>query len=348
MSENIQREFEKDCREKKNIGHSAAKRVGQRRGCKLPSDYMTKKEKNQLNGEVISMNMNKPMTYLEFQKLSETIQAEYLQNLIDNHGGSITGIAKAFGVVPNTLKSHIYGILGGKVKTVNGHPTRERTEKWKAFLNGEGVAPAQKAPVSLEKPAEATKPIEKDTDTPKQKPMSQEEHEAQAAAVEEWMDKPMTYSAFKTYGKSKQEAYLNRLVFRYEGSVKRIAEMFNIPKGEFYKYLNKRGIDVDERQSENNKKPIDKWLCFLEGIEEPKIATRTVPMLQVISEEPPKFEVIEEEYSCVKNKPEPEVQINNVRFVFGMRGESSLKDIIEYLKKYGLPLNGTVTIEIAV
>ena len=344
MSENIQWEFEKDCREKKNIGHSAAKRVGLRKGCKLPSDYMTKKEKNQLNGEVISMNMNKPMTYLEFQKLSETMQAEYLQNLIDNHGGSVRKAAKMFGITESALRKHMTKHFSKALVTVNGKPSVERAAMWEDFLSGKGELHAKKAPVSHEKPVETTKPLKECNDKVEKKMLSQEEHEAQAPALESWMDKPMTYSAFKTYGKTKQEAYLNRLILRYDGSIKRIAEMFNIPKGEFYKYLNKREIEFDDKtQAENNKKPIDNWLCFLEGI----APTKTVPELHIVSEEPPKFEVVEEEFSCVQNKPEPEVQVNNIRFVFGMKGESSLLDIIKYIKQYGLPLNGTVTFEIA-
>ena len=167
-------------------------------------------------------------------------------------------------------------------------------------------------------------------------------------SVEEWMDKPMSYSAFKTYGKNKQEAYLNRLVLRYDGSVKRIAEMFNIPKGEFYKYLNKRNIEINELQSENNKKPIDNWLCFLEGIRH----SEAIEKQQKAADKA--FDIwmdkIEEQKQDIKEnavEEEPAV-INNAKLVFGIKGESSIKDIIDFIKKCGLPFKGTVTVEITV
>ena len=55
-------------------------------GCKLPSDYLTRKERDAMNGSVIQYNLNKPMTLVELKKLPSDIQKEYLHTLIYDKG----------------------------------------------------------------------------------------------------------------------------------------------------------------------------------------------------------------------------------------------------------------------
>lgn len=349
---NIKWEFEKDCRDKKNIGHSAAKRVGQRKGCKLPSDYMTTKEKNELNGEVISMNMNKPMTYSEFKELSKDLQLEYLQNLIDNHGGAIAKIASMFEVDRSTFQKHIKRVIGTTPTVPMGKPTREAAGKWAKFMAGMGVSNIQNASESPQKPVETTETAEEGNEPVKVVGPSQEELEAQAPAVEEWMDKPMTYQRFKHYDKYTQEAYLNRLIHRYDGSLKRIAAMFNVTKKALTGYLEKRDIKVEAKEFENNRKPEDKWMCFCEGIpyekkevkiaspENPDETTIVIPMEEITTS--PNVVAVDIVTESMSHKP----QISMAKISFKMKDLSSLTEIIDFLKNVGLPMNGTVTFEL--
>lgn len=330
---NIKWEFEKDCREKKIIGHSAAKHVGQKNGCKLPSDYMTTKEKNELNGKVISMNVNKPMTYSEFQALSIEMQSEYLQNLISNHGGTIAKIAGMFEVNVSTFRS--YCKKNFALATVNGSPSKESFGKWAKFMAGMGIENTQNAPESRENATETTKGIEEGNETVEVIRPSQEELEAQEPVVEEWMDKPMTYQRFKHYDKYTQEAYLNRLIHQYDGSLKRIAAMFNVTKKALTSYLEKRDIKVEAKEFENNRKPEDKWICFCEGIpyEKKEVKYECIEIKEPVAIVPPVGQV---------QKP----QISTAKISFKMKGLSSLTEIIEFLKSVGLPMNGTVTFEL--
>lgn len=55
-------------------------------GCKLPSDYLMRKERDAMNGSVIQYNLNKPMTLVELKKLPSDIQKEYLHTLIYDKG----------------------------------------------------------------------------------------------------------------------------------------------------------------------------------------------------------------------------------------------------------------------
>lgn len=335
----IKWEFEKDCREKKNIGHSAAKRVGQRKGCKLPSDFMTIKEKNELNGEVISMNVNKPMTYSEFQALSNEMQSEYLQNLINNHGGTIVKIAGMFKINPNTFRSYCHRNF--KLATTNGGPSKENFGKWAKFMAGTGIENTKKAPESHENAPETTKVVEEGNETVRVIGPSQDELEAQAPAVEEWMDKPMRYADFRMRNKYQQEAYINRLIHRYDGSLKRIAAMFNIPKKTLISFLEKKTIEVDPKEFENNRKPEDKWLCFCEGIpyEKKEVKDERIEINEPVAIVPPAVQVAE---TVEIQKP----QISTAKISFKMKDLSSLTEIIDFLKNVGLPMNGTVTFEL--
>lgn len=103
MEERIDWEFNKECHQKKNIGHSAQKKVRNRRRCTLPSDYLTPAQKK-LNGEVVSVNMNAPIRYAEFKFLSHDLQEKYLNSLHDRFGASRNDICKMFGIGPQTLK----------------------------------------------------------------------------------------------------------------------------------------------------------------------------------------------------------------------------------------------------
>lgn len=67
----IEFELNKENREKKAIGSNAFKRAGGRGGkCRFPSDYLTKKQKEGLNGMVETVKMNEQMTWESFKSLS--------------------------------------------------------------------------------------------------------------------------------------------------------------------------------------------------------------------------------------------------------------------------------------
>ena len=72
--------FFQDVREKKVTGYSARKQRSHcgKAGCKLPSDYLTKKEIKNMSGEVKSYRLNEPMTYAEFRLMPEDLQKTYI------------------------------------------------------------------------------------------------------------------------------------------------------------------------------------------------------------------------------------------------------------------------------
>ena len=136
-------DFDFDCKEKKRIASGAyhKKNGSKSKGCKLPSDYLTASQKKKLNGEVKSMDLNRPMKWHDFKKLDNEHQKMYLKFLIDTYDVSQFDLSKMFDCAQNTVKVKLK-ILG--ISTVkNTHPTYEHKQIWKAFCNGVVGGPHQ-------------------------------------------------------------------------------------------------------------------------------------------------------------------------------------------------------------
>ena len=104
--------FKQDIKYKKNIGRNIRymNRTG-KGGVKMPSDYLSRKEKNALNGPVNSYDMGKPMTYKKFKSLPEDIRREYLQGLMDKFHPTDKALAELWGVSKG-LPWHVRRDLG--------------------------------------------------------------------------------------------------------------------------------------------------------------------------------------------------------------------------------------------
>lgn len=135
MEERIDWEFNKENAHKKNIGRSASKRVTKKKGCTLPSDYLTPVQKKKLNGDVICLNMNKPCRWAEFKLLSKDLQEQYINSLNDRFGAGRVAIARMFGIQPSTFKRFV------EAKELNIFPANQGTKLedplgWENFKKG--------------------------------------------------------------------------------------------------------------------------------------------------------------------------------------------------------------------
>ena len=70
-------DFDWDAHQKKLIAQGARHKKKPRKGCTLPSDYMTPAQKRKQNGEVQTMTLNKPITWAELNSYPEDVQREY-------------------------------------------------------------------------------------------------------------------------------------------------------------------------------------------------------------------------------------------------------------------------------
>lgn len=98
--------FITDVAEKKRIARGAFnKRTHNGKGGKVrfPSDYLSNKERNKMNGEIREYRMNSPITYAEFKKYPDDLKKKYIQRLRDMFDVSDKDIAEMMGVNVKTL-----------------------------------------------------------------------------------------------------------------------------------------------------------------------------------------------------------------------------------------------------
>jgi hypothetical protein len=144
--------FVSDVVDKKNVARSARSRRthnGKSGRVKFPSDYMTKKEKEAMSGEVKSYRLNDPMTWKEFKAMPDDIKITYIKLLRQKYGVNDTDIGKMLGVVQNGIAREVkrLGISLGR----GGYNRAWDKEGWLAWVNG---APADSVEESFKEDAE--------------------------------------------------------------------------------------------------------------------------------------------------------------------------------------------------
>lgn len=126
--------FITDVAEKKRIARGAFnKRTHNGKGGKVrfPSDYLSNKERNEMNGEVREYRMNSPITYSEFKKYPDDLKKKYIQRLRDMFDVPDKDIAEMMGVNVKTLATAL-----AKIDARGGRRGKRKAdyvafEKWK-------------------------------------------------------------------------------------------------------------------------------------------------------------------------------------------------------------------------
>ena len=118
--------------ERKRIGRGDfnKKRKGGR-FVRLPSDNLTKKEREKMNGECLQYNMNAPVKWREFLTWPQDLQREYIEKLMDFYNAKNEDIAKMFGVSVSQYRK-LKNSLGIKGKPGHGNPLIQ--PDWDIFL----------------------------------------------------------------------------------------------------------------------------------------------------------------------------------------------------------------------
>lgn len=152
--------FHSEVRDKKVTARSARNtrtHNGKRGMVKLPSDYMTKKELNAMNGEVKSYRLNEPMSWKEFKAMPDDIKVTYVKLLREKFHCIDSAIAEMMGIHKATFHNEMnrLGIMvGGK-----GRRKWEDKDAFWAWVSGARI-PVEEAkeeiPVEEETPAEET------------------------------------------------------------------------------------------------------------------------------------------------------------------------------------------------
>lgn len=96
--------FKQDIKEKKAAGRGAFHKkasVKGPRGCRMPSDYLTRKEKNAMNSEVVTWSPKAYYTWEEFKAFPNNIQHDYLKAMCEKYGCGVSAVVTGiFGTQP--------------------------------------------------------------------------------------------------------------------------------------------------------------------------------------------------------------------------------------------------------
>lgn len=142
--------FKSTSAERKRIGRGDfnKKRKGGR-FVRLPSDNLTKKEIEKMNGECLQYNMNAPVKWSGFLTWPQDLQREYIEKLTDFYNAKNEDIAKMFGVSVSQYRKLKNG-LGIKGKPGHGNPLIQ--PDWDIFLGvDDPFEEVEFSPVNAEK-----------------------------------------------------------------------------------------------------------------------------------------------------------------------------------------------------
>ena len=101
--------------------------------CSLPSDGMTRKEWKEKNGEVITYNLSKPMSWAEYKKLPDDVKKEYIEKLVVKYNATGAMLARMLCVSDNYLTAHLRELFGGETPLRRGGHSKPSAE-WFEFL----------------------------------------------------------------------------------------------------------------------------------------------------------------------------------------------------------------------
>lgn len=143
-------DFDYDVMTKKRLANQARHRKGTkgRKGCKLPSDYLTEREKKKMNGEVKTVKLGVPMKWEEFKNLSKNLKLEYLNDIKGKYHPSIRQYAELFDA-PKTTVQACFHKLGYKTGGGFGNGSASRVDEklWAEFI---GKTDIQEVPAGEE------------------------------------------------------------------------------------------------------------------------------------------------------------------------------------------------------
>lgn len=153
--------FVSDVKEKKITARSARHtrtHCGKGGRVRLPSDHLSKKELQKMNGECKSYRLNEPMPWVDFKKMPDDIQVTYITALRKKYSVSDAKLAEMFGVSKDVISRQL------KRLGLDENKTRKRVnwdkDGFYAWWHGVGQIPV---PVDEEEPAAPKAPADVST-----------------------------------------------------------------------------------------------------------------------------------------------------------------------------------------
>lgn len=136
--------FHKDCADKKRTALGAHHKVTHGGRVMMPSDYLTKKERETMNSDVTTYKIGEPHTWIEFLQTPDSMRREYLNYIYSKYNASLSMLSRMFDVTVPTI-SMAFKKKGLPVSGCNRKRTAEELAAWEKFL-GPKMAVLDKEP----------------------------------------------------------------------------------------------------------------------------------------------------------------------------------------------------------
>lgn len=131
--------FFEDVKEKAITARSSKKRP-RRSGCRLPQ--YTAKEMREMSGPTYTINLKRRISYTEFKALPESLQKDYVQNIVDKYGVGPSALAELMGA--NAGAVGVYLSKRGFSFKRGFQPKKEDLERFREDYGINANAPTKK------------------------------------------------------------------------------------------------------------------------------------------------------------------------------------------------------------
>lgn len=131
--------FFEDVKEKAITARSSKKRP-RRSGCRLPQ--YTAKEMREMSGPTYTINLKRRISYTEFKALPESLQKDYVQNIVDKYGVGPSALAELMGA--NAGAVGVYLSKRGFSFKRGFQPKKEDLERFREDYGISATAPTKK------------------------------------------------------------------------------------------------------------------------------------------------------------------------------------------------------------
>ena len=132
-------DFDYDVKEKKRIAQGARYKKRPKKGCTLPSDYLTPAKLKKMNGEIMQIRMNAPMGWDEFNRIPEDLQIQYLKIMRERYLATDTMIGMMFGRSSETvrqLRMRLNVVEDCGFRKLSSEQKKKNMAKWEEFIKG--------------------------------------------------------------------------------------------------------------------------------------------------------------------------------------------------------------------
>lgn len=154
-----------DTKEKKSVARSARNRRthnGKGGRVRLPSDNLSKKELNAMNGKVESYRLNEPMSWKEFKAMPDDLKVDYIKLLRNKFGVPDCKIGEMMGINKAAMSQEIKRIGLGHGTKHGGYKTWDK-DGFYAWVNGvRKTQQEEEIPTEIETPVEEVVEVAED------------------------------------------------------------------------------------------------------------------------------------------------------------------------------------------